>query len=250
MCATFRLAGANSLGTAFLLGRPLPNEPGRAAYVLVTARHVLSDIPEDQAILFLRTCVNGVYQKIEYPIQIRANGVPLWSQHPAADVAAMYVRLPTAADLQLLSIDMLATDQILERYEVHPGDVVSCLGFPYGAEANDAGFPILRSGQISSYPLVPTTQYPTFLFDFRVFGGNSGGPVYFTATNRTYGGATHLGETIAVVMGLVSQEQVIEEEVRSLAETRRVKHALGLAVVIAAPLIRETVDLLPPPDAS
>jgi hypothetical protein len=51
-------------------------------------------------------------------------------------------------------------------------------------------------------------------------------------------------------MGLVTQEQVIEEEVRSLAETRRVKHALGLAVVVSAPLIRETIEMLPPPSAS
>lgn len=129
---------------------------------------------------------------------------------------------------------------------MHPGDVLSCLGYPYGAEANESGFPILRSGQIASYPLTPTTKIQTFLFDFRVFGGNSGGPVYFVSSNRTYGGTTKLGETIQVLAGLVSQEKLVEEEIRSLTETRRSKQPLSLAVVVHAALIREAIELLPP----
>jgi len=157
----------------------------------------------------------------------------------------MYVRLPVGVDLPLLPISLLATDKELEEYEIHPGDSLSCLGYPYGAEANEAGFPILRSGQIASYPLTPTIKVKTFLYDFRVFGGNSGGPVYFIDQNRSYGGGTRLGNRIQFLAGLVSQEKMVEEEIISIAETRRTKYPLSLAVVIHATLIKEAIDLLP-----
>ncbi len=181
-----------------------------------------------------------------FSLTIRKGATPLWKEHPEADVAAMYVPLPHEADIILLPMSLLATDKELEQYEIHPGDLLSCLGYPYGVEANEAGFPILRSGQIASYPLTPTSKVKTFLYDFRVFSGNSGGPVYFVDRNRTYGGGLKLGETIQFFAGLVSQEQVIEQETRSITETRLVKYPLSLAVVVHAALIKETIDLLPP----
>lgn len=246
MRSTFKIAGQESIGTAFVIGRPVPGNNEKFFFVLVTAAHVLRDIKGDQASLFLRKKEGDEFVKLPYLLQIRKDNQPLWKEHPKADVAVMYVSLPQEADVQLLPMSLLATDHEIEQFEIHPGDVLSCLGYPYGAEANEAGFPILRSGQIASYPLTPTTKIQTFLFDFRVFGGNSGGPVYFIASNRTYGSGTRLGERINFIAGLVSQEEVIEEEIRSLTETRRAKHPLSLAVVVHAALIREAIELLPP----
>jgi hypothetical protein len=246
MRSTFKIAGKTTLGTAFIIGRPLAKE-SRAAYVLVTAAHVLRDIDGEEAVLFLRKKTGDVYERLRYPIRIRSGSKPLWVQHPTGDVAAMYVALPKDADVQLLSTTMLASDEDFLNYEIHPGDSLSCLGFPYGAEANDIGFPVLRSGQIASYPIVPTKQYPTFLYDFRVFGGNSGGPVYMTFIGRSYGGTLHLESGISLILGLVSEEKILDEEIRSLSEVRHTQHQLGLAVVVAAPLIRATIELLPPP---
>jgi len=245
MRSTFKIAGKDSLGTAFVIGRPTPGEDKKSFFVLVTAAHVLRDIKEEQAVLFLRKKQGDKFIKLPYPIQIRKGNQQLWKEHPKADVAVMYVTLPKEADVQLLPMSVLANNEQLERFEIHPGDVLSCLGYPFGAESNEAGFPILRSGQIASYPLTPTTEVQSFLFDFRVFGGNSGGPVYFFANNRTYGGKTRMGETIQFIAGLVSQEKFLEEEIRSLTETRQAKYPLSLAVVIHAALIREAVELLP-----
>jgi len=246
MRSTFKIAGPGSLGTAFVVGKPIPDEQEQAFYVLVTAAHVLRDIKGEQATLFLRKKQGDDFFKFPHTIQIRNGKKKLWKEHPNADVAVMYVNLPNEADVFLLPISLLATDNVLEKYEIHPGDALSCLGYPLGAEANEAGFPILRSGQIASYPLTPTKKVETFLFDFRVFGGNSGGPVYFVGTNRSYGGGIKLGETIQFFAGLVSQEKLVEEEIQSLTETRRTKHPLSLAVVVHASLIKETIELLPP----
>lgn len=245
MRSTFKIAGSEKLGTAFIIGKPVPGDTQKLYYILVTAAHVLRDIKENQAVLFLRKKQGDEFVKVPFPLTIRKEGVPIWKEHPKADVAVMYVSLPNDVDVQLLPMSLLVSDKQLEEYEIHPGDSLSCLGYPFGAEANEAGFPILRSGQIASYPLTPTAKVKTFLYDFRVFGGNSGGPVYFIDRNRSYGGNVYLGTTIQFFAGLVSEEQILEEEIRSLNETRRAKHPLSLAVVVHASLIKETIDLLP-----
>jgi hypothetical protein len=155
------------------------------------------------------------FVKLPHRIPIRKGGTPLWKKHPEADVAVMYVRLPSVAVTKILNMSFLVTDDKLEEYEIGPGDVLSCLGYPLGAEANEAGFPILRSGQIASYPLRPTKKIKTFLYDFRVFSGNSGAPVYFASGSRFYKQGLLVGK-IQFIAGMVTEEVVYEEEIRSL----------------------------------
>lgn len=233
------------MGTAFILGKPAPSDPKQSYFVMVTAAHVLHLMKGEQAVLYLRKKDGDTYSKASFPIRIRERESPLWKTHPSADVAVMYIALPKEADLRLVSTDLIATDEILRKFEIHPGDRLSCLGYPLGAEANEAGFPILRSGQIASYPLVPTKSVKAFLFDFNVFEGNSGGPVYFVESNRGYGGSIHIGGPVEFLVGLVSEQKVAEEQIRSLTEMRTQRHQLGLAVVIHGALIREALDLLP-----
>ena len=246
MRATFKIAGPDSLGTAFLVGRPV-GDGTQAAIVMVTAAHVLKEIKSQDAVLFLRKKLADGYEKVPFAVHIRNGEQPLWVEHPKADVAVMYIRIPTGVDIQLLSTSYLASDEDLVKYEVHPGDVLTCLGYPYGGEANIAGFPILRSGQIASYPITPTSRFPTFLYDVRILRGNSGGPVFLFSVGRPYGGSVHFDAAVAKIVGLVSAEQVFDEETKSLDETRHTRHELGLAIVVAAPLIQQTIQLLPPP---
>jgi hypothetical protein len=83
--------------------------------------------------------------------------------------------MPTAFKASLLPFGLLATDELLRKYELHPGDELFCLGYPLFTSA-DHGFPILRSGKIASYPLVPAKQHKNWLFDFRVFKGKAVDP--------------------------------------------------------------------------
>src|SRR5258707_2235651 len=108
----------------------------------------------------------GDWARLPVPPQIRNNNRPLWVKHPTEDVAVMYIGIPDGVSLSTVSTTFLADDAMLEAYEIHPGDMLECLGFPFGEESNSAGFPILRSGRIAGYPLVPTAQAKTFTFDF------------------------------------------------------------------------------------
>ncbi len=242
MESTFRIHGpkmgdgeAISFGTAFLMGKPTPDK-SKYYYVLITAAHVLENIGGENATLTLREKhSDGSYSQKLWNVRLRDKDKPLYVKHKDADVVALYVDMPDDLNVQILPINLLADDELLKKFEIHPGDELLCLGFPLFV-SNDSGFPILRSGKIASYPIVPTEVNKSLLFDFRVFEGNSGGPVYFVDRSRIYGGLTHLGETVQFVVGLVTSQ---------LGAKLFNNQMLQLATVVPSPYIIETIDLLP-----
>jgi len=161
----------------------------------------------------------------------------------------MRINLPSDADIQQVfpSTLMLADDKFLTDRKIHPGDEVRILGYPYGFEANDAGFPVLRSGRIASFPLTPTSKVQTFLLDFQVFRGNSGGPVYILE-RRALNDGDLTTVNVYQILGLVSEEATLNEPVSTLDENSVIRHQLGLGVVVQAQAIKEAIDLLPPPN--
>lgn len=247
--STFKVQSGNVLGTAFILLKCPTNDPSKGYCVLVTAAHVLSEMPSTNATIFLRTKQGDTYTKRPWNFPIRANGTNLWTCHPKADVAVMWIALPQDADIYDIfqSTQVLADDKFLTDFKIHLGDEVRILGYPYGFEANDAGFAVLRSGRISSYPLTPTSAVQTFLLDFQVFRGNSGGPVYISERRAlTDGDLTSV--SVYRILGLVSQEAFMNEPVSTLDEDSVKRHQLGLGTVVQAQAIKEAIDLLPPPN--
>ena len=103
-----------------------------------------------------------------------------------------------------------------------------------GLAANQAGFPILRSGRVASYPIAPAKIFPTFLLDFSVFPGNSGGPVFMTTQARRAGADAAQPQFIA---GLLTQQVELNNE------------RLEIGIVTHAKFIRETIALMDNPQA-
>jgi hypothetical protein len=244
-------AGAPTIGTVFVIGRSIPGtNPPLAKYVMVTAAHVLEEMGGDTAILHLRRKVDektSAWVEAPTPVSIRANNRALWTRHPEADVAVMYISVPPEDTISIVGMGVLSDDKMLTDYEIKPGDELRCLGYPLGVASNPARFPVLRSGRIASYPLLPTDRTKTFLLDFRVFKGNSGGPVFYVERYRlvpgTLGGYAHYH----FIMGLVSQEVIYPEQVISPYSQELRQTQLGLAVVVHASLIKQTIEMLPPP---
>ncbi len=245
MNATFKIKGEGSQGTVFFLGKRIRKDSKRAYFVLITAAHVLKKMKGNEATLFLREeTADGTFKILTYEMPIRDDkGKNLWVEHPKADVAAMYVKIPERAYVKVITDDFLITENAFKEWEIHPGDELLCLGYPYGISANQAGFPILRSGKIASYPLMPIKYVQTFYFDFEVFRGNSGGPVYIAHKNRFYKGKQHLGQLIQCLVGLVTEKSYA----LIFGKDKDIEKAfdLKLATVVHANLIKETFDLLP-----
>lgn len=248
MRSTFKIETDGGLGTGFVLAHILSDGSGVAKFVLVTANHVLTNSKKDFAIVHLRKRAAAGFDRLPIPIQIRRNGAVLWTFNADRDLAVMEIPIPQEADIREaspLSTTLLADDGILQKYEVQPGDELMVLGFPFGAEANVAGFPILRSGRVASYPLLPTELTASFLLDFEVFPGNSGGPVFLYDQNRFYEGSMHIGRNRFIV-GLVSKQKEVSETVRSMDEERTLRHRLALAEISYASDIRKLIEKLYP----
>jgi hypothetical protein len=251
-------------GTAFLLVKPKKPGSSEGWWVLVTGAHVLEGIAGDSAILVMRSYTGGVWNRIPFPFRVRNAGKALWVKHPTADVAAMYISIPIELAPQLsIGTSLLATDQEFSEYDVHPGDQLFALGFPFCVEGN-FGFPVLRTGALASFPLVPSRSVHSFLFDFSVFEGNSGSPVYLYSPSRTIRGNSTT-TTVQMVVGLVSAQSVRPELSATMASSgtgallaaspsatptlavhETTRSSLALAIVVPSSLIFDTIKMLPP----
>jgi hypothetical protein len=232
-CNSKREPGKRSCGTIFILAvQPKNNLKTISKLVLVTADHVLSDCSGDKAKLYLRKINGNHFVKFEFPINIREGGKNKWVKHPEVDVAVMEIKkFPLDAHIMLAGTNILSTDNVYYDFDIYPGRDVSVIGFPLCLDANDVGFPILRKGKISSYPLVPSKINKSFLVDVNVLGRNSGGPVYFYDPDWHKIGSGNISAPVRVqiILGLLSKGTKIE-----------------LADVVHASFIKETIDMLPP----
>src|SRR5206468_3337989 len=163
-----------------------PSADGHPRTILVTASHVFDKMPGPTAHVGYRTAnSDGSWTYSPLNLKIRdSQGHALWTHHPNRDVAAISITAPAAFAQAAIPEDYLAADDTFARYQVGAGDEMMALGFPRGLAANSAGFPILRAGKVASYPIAPAKIFPTFLLDFAVFPGNSGGPVFMSGPTR------------------------------------------------------------------
>lgn len=218
MEATVKVEGRRHLGdsvmqvgTGFFVAQPATTAGGETVCVvlLVTARHVVDSIGCDSAYVHMRRRLpDGSYRRFLESIEIRRRGIPVWTSHPdpSVDVAVLSPELYSKASPPFVPTDAFATDDELRFWRLGPGDEVRCLGYPLGAEGEQSGFPILRGGLIASYPILPSRAHPIVQFDFEVYPGNSGGPVYLVESLRPDSlNNVYKGPPVQMVLGLVSQ---------------------------------------------
>ena len=226
--------GTRTVGTGFLINAPTLD--GQPRTVLVTANHVLQRMPGVQARIGYRIAnADGSWSYAPQKFDIRdADGNPRWTQHPKRDVAAIAITAPPEFAQAAIPKVWLAGDETFSTYSVGAGDQMMALGFPRGLSANPAGFPILRAGRVASFPLAPAAAFPTFLLDFTVFPGNSGGPVFMAeGVRRRPGGGE--SQEVQFIAGLLTQQVELNSE------------RLEIGIVTHARYIHETLALLDNP---
>jgi hypothetical protein len=220
----------------------LPEGKG-ARSILITAAHVLEMTQDKETTIVYRVAEDeGVYRKETMTLTIRKDDKPAWVKHPAEDVAALVVALPANADLAEVSVDLLANDDLLRRHRLNPGRMTSCLGYPHRVEANGAGFAILRTGPIASFPLIPSAANSRFMLSTNTFEGDSGGPVYLYEPGQ---GHDETSPDVRLILGLMHGQHFLDEEMTMVYGSSKLRHRLGLGIVVQAAFIRETIELLP-----
>lgn len=237
MRATVKISHPSSTASGFILSADENKE-----FILVTAAHVFEKTPDDETtIVFRIRQAEGEYKKEPVKLAIRKEGKPVWTKHPSEDVAVIGISPPENADVPRVSTSLLATDESLQMRRVHPGDNLALIGFPHREEGSEAGFALLRNGPIASFPLLPTAKTRTFYLSTNVFEGDSGGPVYL---DRASNGGPGAGEE-PLIVGLAAGQRNFNEEAKGVYATMQFRYRLGLAIVVHASLIKETIDLLP-----
>ncbi len=245
---TFRISGANGeCGSVFILGKSKTNKLKDFDRILVTAGHVLDSIKGEMAWIDFRIQVADTFQILSYPIKIRNKKLNFYKRHPKADVAAMYITLPKMyQDTNVILMQSyLCTDADIENWRILPGTKLKCLGYPHCIGIGNGLFPILRNGEIASYPLIPSSKYPVFYFDFEIYPGNSGGPVYFQERGRlnSFGGGNNQ-DNVQLIVGLVTHQIY-----SSLIDSKSLKIIgntdLKLGLVVQSSFILETIRMLP-----
>lgn len=237
--ATVRVSNPKSTATAFILHRPAAEAGQPARPVLVTAAHAFERSEgEEMSVLYRRREPAGTFVKAPAPVKVRQQNTPLWTKHPTQDVAVLPIEPPPGIDLPVLALECLAGDEDLKSGE--PGDLVRCIGFPHGAvfEPNAAGFPVVRLGCIAGYPLVSAERH-SLLVDYNTFEGDSGGLVYWEKPDAA-------GKPACKILGLIQGQHMFNQRYEFPYETGEFRKQLGLAIVVQARAIRETIDQLPP----
>jgi len=226
--------GSRTVGTGFLISAPTAD--GKPRTILITAGHVLEKMPSADARIGYRVqAQDGVWRYDPQTLKVRtAKAEPMWTRHPTRDVAAMVIEAPPEFARAAIPLSWLANDQTFVEDDIGPGDEMMALGFPRGLAANSAGFPILRAGRVASYPLAPSAKFPTFLLDFAVFPGNSGGPVFMSQAARRRAGTADAKEA-QFIAGILTQQVELSGE------------RLEIGIVTHAKYIREAVALLDNP---
>lgn len=219
--------GRRTVGTGFLVDAPTPD--GRPRTVLVTAAHVLDQMPApDVRIGWRFEKADGSWGYGPRPLTIRLDGRPLYTRHPTLDIAVMAVEAPEPFRQNAIPLSWLADERTFTDWGVGPGDEMMTVGYPLGQSSNRAGFPILRTGRVASYPLTPFGEFPTMLLDITVLGGNSGGPVFMARYGRRRPGTEQ--SSGAFVVGVLTKQLELE-----------------IGVVTHAAYVREAISLLDGP---
>jgi len=157
----------------------------------------------------------------------------LWTRHPAYDVAVLPVAVPPEVAATAIPAAWFAAEDTFAQQDLQPGDALEVLGYPAGYASDGRGFAILRVGHLASYPLTPETE-GTFLVDFRVVSGNSGGPVF--TSRRTDGHPPVVGaqgpQPDEFIAGIVAQQIVPGGQ------------SIDLGLVVHSLYVRQTLQLL------
>jgi len=230
--ATFRITNGASSGTAFVVVVPAAEQGQPSRQVLVTAAHVFEGYSGECTLVMRKKTDDGLYAKHDVKLTLRRDDKPVWVRHPKQDVAAMSFELPSEVDCQPINLGQIIDAEAVQSGKLRVGQQVFIPCYPAQLSANEAGWPVLRSGTIATHPLIPVANTPTLMIDYSNFGGDSGAPVI-----AVYADEPHV---VALAFGMQRQS----DKVTLPFEERTMHTPLGISNALQGQLIRDTIEML------
>lgn len=211
----FAEGGQAPLGTAFIVGYPVPGERELVVPLVVTARHVVGD---SKTVVGRFTAKDGGQPAtVTYDLEALRGSGDLW-EHPAddgVDIIVFRTAHPKTAQYEPLPLNLVASRQAFQDEEIKASDRII---FPFllsrfmGTTRN---YPITRSGTIGLIPeervpleyKVGTKQVQTkqevILLDALSVSGASGAPIFLWPGPRPKRNSFDFSGTKPLLLGVM-----------------------------------------------
>jgi hypothetical protein len=212
----FAMNGATEvpIGTAFIVGYPVPGHADQFVPMVVTARHVIGDNEVVLGRFNLRDEASTA--TITYDIPALKAAGDYWEHwDDGVDIVVFRTRNFEATSFELFPMELVASKRDFEEQQiqatdrvVYPSLLVNFMGFA-------RNYPITRSGSIALIPdeAVPLqyrvgsrtvqTYQEVILLDGTAVAGHSGSPVFLSPGPRLAGGRFDPDETRPLLLGVL-----------------------------------------------
>jgi len=202
------------IGTAFIVGYPVPGHADQFVPLVVTARHVIGD---HRVVLGrFNTRDGSATATIEYDIDAMKASGDYWEPEDAGvDIVVFRTRNFQTTAFELLPLDLIASREDFQAAAIQATDRVIYPSLLVNFMGTARNYPITRSGSIALIPdeAVPIryrvgsheveTRQEVILIDGTAVAGHSGSPVFLSPGPRLVGGVFDAEDSRPLLLGVL-----------------------------------------------
>jgi hypothetical protein len=139
----------NILGTAFIVGIPLPNNPKESIPLIVTAKHVIADRKSVLGRYNTKSGDSPFYVTYNFDSLKKSNDYWEYPDDNGVDLVVFRTLVYENVDFESIPINIIATKEIYRTEQIDGGDriVIPCLMSNYPGVTKN--YPIFRDGSIA-----------------------------------------------------------------------------------------------------
>lgn len=258
-CVIFLFAenGTAPIGTAFVVGYPLPNNPKAFVPLVVTAKHVIGD--QKKVIGRFTGRDGGKLIFILYDLEALKRRGDFW-EHADGGVDIVVFRAPHFADAeyQLLPKEFVAGKDDFRVSEIQTTDRIVFPSLLLNFMGTTKNYPVIRDGTIALMPdeLVPityqvgsqqiSTNQELIFLDATSVPGASGSPVFLWPGPRLQGRNFMVGGTKPLLLGIMHGfYNAIPREVIETSAKGYFQENSRVAIVFPSWRLKEILDADP-----
>lgn len=249
--------GTTPIGTAFVVGYPLPIPRQGYVPIIVTAKHVVAD--HSRVVGRFTSTVDGKTVSVPYDLsKLRVDG-DLW-EHEDTGIDIVAFRSPhvSEARYEFLPLDLIASRADLATEGIQTTDRVVFPSLLVNFMGTTKNYPTIRDGSIALIPdekvpmqyqignRVVKTSQEVLLLNATSFPGASGSPIFLWPGPRLKNGVFAVGGTRPLLLGVMHgfypalPKEVVEVNVTRVK--RYYQENSGIAVVFPSYRVREILE--------
>lgn len=210
----FAEGGQVPLGTAFIVGYPVPEKTDQIVPLIVSARHVVAERP--RIVGRFNTKEGKTTRNVVYDLKALRESNDLW-EHEDSGVDLVVFRTPVYAEAAygFVPLDLVATKEVFAAQVIQTTDRIVFPSLLINFMGSAKNYPVIRSGSIALLPDEPVsmkyqsgsktieTKQEVIFIDGTAIPGASGSPVFLWPGPRSRGGAFAIGGTQPYLLGVL-----------------------------------------------